>query len=434
MAMLVFDRDGRLLSWSGEVAGLPGAPAILSRGMPHDALKALLDAAGAVVTPLVDGGSVWSLPVGRPAAAPAGRLFAAASHDLRQPLAALSLLVGVLDERVRDRDARELLRSAAAAVQSMRAKVDGHLDLARLQAGLLETDVGLHAVNGVLMRLALDFSPRFQSRGLRFSVLPSSTLVRSDPILLERILSALLENALRHTRVGRVVLGCRRRGGTVRIELWDTAGGLSADRLDALRQALAEPVPMMGDGLGLGLTLAAGLARRLGHGLEVRSVAGRGSVFAVVLPGVADAGVPVDEAEHAVGGNLSLGQARVLIIEDDRLVLDALDTLLRQWGCFTTRAESFDQAMERLSAGAAAPDLIVADLRLKGAANGIVAIRQIARALGTDIPGLILTGETDPIRLREARLSGYPILHKPFPPLALRAVVARLLGRGALPD
>lgn len=432
--MLVFDRDGRLLAWSAGVAGLAGAPAVLERGMPRDALKALLDGGGAVVTPLADGGSVCALPAGRPPAALSGRLFAAASHDLRQPLAALSLLVGVLDERVRDRDARELLRSAAAAVQSMRAKVDGHLDLVRLQAGLLETDVGVHAVNGVLMRLALDFSPRFQSRGVRFSVLPSSTLVRSDPILLERILSALLENALRHTREGRVVLGCRRRAGTVRIEVWDTAGGLSADRLDALRQALAEPVPMTADGLGLGLTLAAGLAHRLGHGLEVRSVPGRGSVFAVTLPGVADPGSTPHGFDPAVAGDLSVGQARVLVIEDDRLVLDALDTLLREWGCVTTRAESFDQAMERLSGAAAAPDLIVADLRLKGAANGIVAIRQIARALGTDIPGLILTGETDPIRLREARLSGYPILHKPFPPLALRAVVARLLGRGTLPE
>ncbi|NYZ11636.1 hybrid sensor histidine kinase/response regulator [Azospirillum sp. RWY-5-1] len=431
-AVLVFDRDGTLLSWSAEVPRLEGAPAGLVRGMPRAAFATLFDRHVVAETALADGGSVCAFQSGRPAPVPSGRLFAAASHDLRQPLAALSLLMGVLDDRVRDRDARDLLTSATAALQSMRAKIDGHLDLARLQAGLLETEVGLHAVNGVLMRLALDFSPRFQSRGLRFSVLPSSTLVRTDPTLLERILSALLENALRHTGEGRVILGCRRSAGTLRIEVWDTAGGLDPERLTALRQALSQPVPMFGDGLGLGLILAAGLSRRLGHRLDVRSVTGQGTVFSITLPGVADTGSSTQIAPESGGADLYVGRANVLIIEDDRLVLEALDTLLRQWGCVTTGADSFDQATERLNGAEAAPDLIIADLRLKGAANGIVAIRQISRSLGTDVPGLILTGETDPIRLREARLSGYPILHKPFPPLALRALVARLLGRTTL--
>lgn len=433
-AVLVFDRDGNLLSWSADVPGLDGAPTGLTRGMPRSALADLLDRHAVAETALADGGTVCVFQPGRPAAVPSGRLFAAASHDLRQPLAALSLLMGVLDDRVRDRDARDLLTSAAAALQSMRAKIDGHLDLARLQAGLLETDVGLHAVNGVLMRLALDFSPRFQSRGLRFSVLPSSTLVRTDPTLLERILAALLENALRHTGEGRVVLGCRRAAATLRIEVWDTAGGLDPDRLIALRQALSRPVPAFGDGLGLGLILAAGLTRRLGHTLDVRSVPGQGSVFSITLTGVTDTASAPQVPPDAASPDLYVGRANVLIIEDDRLVLDALDTLLQQWGCVTTGAASFDQATERLAGAGAAPDLIIADLRLKGAANGIVAIRQIARSLGTDVPGLILTGETDPIRLREARLSGYPILHKPFPPLALRALVARLLGRTTLTE
>lgn len=114
------------------------------------------------------------------------------------------------------------------------------------------------------------------------------------------------------------------------------------------------------------------------------------------------------------------------------MVLDALDALLNQWGCAVIGAESVDAALERLGPDGRAPDLVISDLRLKGATNGIVAIRQIGKALDIEVPGLILTGDTDPMRLREARLSGYPLLHKPVAALALRAAVARLLGRDRL--
>nr|WP_247887356.1 hybrid sensor histidine kinase/response regulator [Azospirillum sp. SYSU D00513] len=439
-AVLVFDAAGRLTGWTAEAAALPGAAAVLRPGAAAASLSALFDGAETRDTPLNGGGFLrQAAPAGQGAGRdgarpfdPASRLFAAASHDLRQPLAALSLLLGTLDARVAEPGSRDLLKAMGNAVQSMKSMVDGHFDLVRLEAGLLEPDIGEHAVNGILMRLALDVAPRFEDRGLRFSVLPCSAMIRTDPVLLERMLHGLVANALRYTARGHVVLGCRRRGEHLRIEVWDTGRGLSPERLERLRGELENGRPEReGDGrrvLGLGLSLARGLAGRLGHRVEVCSEEGRGSLFTVIVPRAPESadGAPVRLPDIEAEADVS--RARVLLIEDDPMVLSALDALLGQWGCAVTGVESYDAALERFGSGQARPDLVIADLRLRGAANGIVAIRQLAKALDTELPGLILTGDTDPMRLREARLSGYPLLHKPVAPLALRAAVGRLLG------
>jgi CheY-like chemotaxis protein len=206
--------------------------------------------------------------------------------------------------------------------------------------------------------------------------------------------------------------------------------------------------------LGLALTLARGLARRLGLPFDVRSVEGRGAVFTVVLPRVAEnRGGTLEEdgkaADGMEGGSRNrvgsgrtrsiedaeederdIGGARVLVIEDDPMVLAALNALLGQWGCTVLDAESYEGVLDRLGPPPWPPiDLIISDLRLKGAANGIVAIRRLTKAFDRTVPGMILTGDTDPKRLREARLSGYLLLHKPVAPLALRAAVVRLLSR-----
>ncbi|MDQ2106779.1 sensor histidine kinase, partial [Azospirillum isscasi] len=230
------------------------------------------------------------------------RLFAAASHDLRQPLAALSLLLGALEGRLdgaagggrnaagrgsalNDPAARDLMNAMGNAIQSLRGMVDGHFDLVRLEAGLVQPDIGTPVVNGLLTRVALDAAPRFDGRGLRFSVLPCSVRVATDPSLLERILQGFVANTLRHTERGRVVLGCRRQGPDLRIELWSTGRGLLPEQLSTLREEFRRP-----DGSGdpsvidLGLRLACGLARRLGHRLEVGSAPGRGLMLAVLVP------------------------------------------------------------------------------------------------------------------------------------------------------
>ncbi|MBK4718358.1 hybrid sensor histidine kinase/response regulator [Azospirillum sp. YIM DDC1] len=466
-AVLVFDANDRLSAWNEEAEALPSAGRLLVQGALPETLAPLFRGLppGHTVTdwPLSGGGFVRrtageGVSGNGPAAGAdlSGRLFAAASHDLRQPLAALSLLLGALEGRLdgaaggggknaagrggalNDPAARDLLNAMGNAVQSLRGMVDGHFDLVRLEAGLVQPDIGAPVVNGILTRVALDAAPRFDGRGLRFSVLPCSVRVATDASLLERILQGFIVNTLRHTERGRVVLGCRRQGPDLRIELWSTGRGLLPEQLRILRNEFQRP-----DGAGdpsvidLGLRLAYGLARRLGHRLEVDSAPGRGTMLAVLVPRAADgADEPPALAEpaglNATAPGEDVSRARVLVIEDDPMVLEALGALLGQWGCAVVAADSVDAALQRLGPGPQAPDLVISDLRLKGAMNGIVAIRQIGKALDATLPGLILTGDTDPMRLREARLSGYPLLHKPVAPMALRGAVARLLGRERL--
>ncbi|MBP2298233.1 ATP-binding response regulator [Azospirillum picis] len=509
--LLVFGADGRLMDWTAGSDRWPGLAGRLAVGVPAAELEP--HAAGRRVERLSGGGMLWRheqaspeqsspeqsspdqsspdqsspdqssqrqprrdpQPGDAPAAMrdPAGRLFAAASHDLRQPLAALSLLIGTLDgvldtapgsglgsglggglngglsggrssgpsRGAADGSSRDLLRSMTQAVESMRSMVDGHFDLVRLESGLVEPEIRSHAVNGVLMRLALDVAPRIADRGLRFTVMPCSAMVRTDSALLERLLHGLVANALRATTRGRVLVGCRSRGDGLHIEVWDTGRGQSAERLAALREDLNRPAGEGAAALGLDLTLVRGLARRLGLGLEVRSTEGRGTVFVVVVPksaepadwpgeGLASGDTPGGgPGDRQQAGTADISQTRILVVEDDPMVLAALEALLGQWGCAVVGAESYDAAVRRIGPEPDPFDLIISDLRLKGAANGIVAIRQLAMLFDRPVPGMILTGDTDPKRLREARLSGYPLLHKPVAPLALRAVVLRLLGR-----
>lgn len=467
--ILVFGADGRLADWSPPAEALPGLAGRLAGGISAADL-AEQGGLGWTVVPLAGGGAVWRLaaltsspristsasadtpapaPAVQPMQDPAGRLFAAASHDLRQPLAALSLLIGTLDGRLTEgrmgaaeRSGRDLLHSnllhsMAQAVESMRSMVDGHFDLVRLESGLVEPDIRTHAVNGVLMRLALDVAPRFADRGVRFSVMPCSAMVRTDSALLERLLHGLVANALRVTVRGRVLVGCRARGDRLRIEVWDSGRGLSAQRLVALRAELGSPAGEGAGALGLDLTLVRGLARKLGLGLEVCAAEGRGTVFAVIVPRSVEAAEGAGREEPPASavpesGGADISRTRILVIEDDPMVLAALEALLGQWGCSVVGADSYDAAVERVGPKPDRFDLIISDLRLKGAANGIVAIRQIAKLFDRPVPGMILTGDTDPKRLREARLSGYPLLHKPVAPLALRAAVIRLLGHDPL--
>ncbi|MCW2247350.1 signal transduction histidine kinase/CheY-like chemotaxis protein [Azospirillum fermentarium] len=439
MGLLVFDAGQRLTAWNEAASALPALTGVLAPGLFRATLDPLLAGIPAMDRPLADGGLVRMLGPGASMTGTAGsRLFAAASHDLRQPLAALSLLMGALDGRIGDPAAREVMRAMGLAVDSMKTMVDGHLDLARLEAGLIDPDIGPHPVNGILTRLALEFAPRFEERRARFSVMPCSVMVETDPVLLERLLHALLSNALAHagsivgTEGGRsrVLLGCRRRGGMLSIGVWDTGRGLAPGPLSSLRQALEQPAADEGARvLGLGLTLARGLARRMGHRLTLESRAGSGTVFSVLVRRVPDSEEAAPLRPPPATPAPDISHTHVLIIEDDTLVREALQVLLGEWGCTVTGAESFDDAMTRIAPDGPPPELIIADLRLKGAANGIVAIRQIAKSLDRTVPGLILTGDTDPVRLKEARLSGYPLLHKPVSPLALRTALGNLLGR-----
>jgi PAS domain S-box-containing protein len=364
------------------------------------------------------------------------RFFAVANHDLRQPLAALSLFVGALENRLKDPTSRDILRAMNTALATIKNLVDAHLDIARIDAGTLRVEPVGHSVNGLLTRMALEFAGPARQKGLTLHVAPCSAVIRSDRDLLERILRNLLSNAVRYTSNGRILLGCRRRGDQLRIEVWDTGPGIPSDQLDIIFEEFYRgntSTTSDAAGFGLGLSIVDRLSRLLNHSLTVRSNEGKGSVFAISVPMEIEPEVRPIAAPVPVHAD-NTGLPRVLVIEDDVIVLQALELLLDQWGCEVIATSGYDEAIEELTGQTQAPDLVIADFRLSGPASGIVAIRQIAKMMRVDLPGLIITGDTDPRRLKEARLSGYPLLHKPVSALALRAAVASLLGRDRLRD
>jgi CheY-like chemotaxis protein len=249
--------------------------------------------------------------------------------------------------------------------------------------------------------------------------------------LLERILRNLVSNALRYTRAGGVVVGCRPRGDALCIEVCDSGIGIEARHLADIFQEFYQVGNAARDrnqGLGLGLAIVERLARLLQHPLAVASVPSRGSVFSVTVPRGEAAAAESDLPQplEILGGHLD--GALMVVIDDERAVLEGMREVLQQWGCRSLLAGSAEEALAQLAAAAERPAAIIADYRLRAGESGIAAIESIRSAYGADIPGVIVTGDTAPDRLREAEASGYPLLHKPVRPVRLRALLSFLLG------
>jgi signal transduction histidine kinase/PleD family two-component response regulator len=362
------------------------------------------------------------------------RFLAAASHDLRQPMHALGLFLQSLRQgRLAERE-RGLVENISASYNAMEGLFDALLDISRLDAGVVEPRVRTFAVKRVLERLRNDYASQAAAKGLVLSVRPCGAFVRSDPTLLEEILGNFVSNAVRYTREGRVVVGCRRARGMLRIEVWDTGPGIPQDRQeDVFRDfvQLGNPERDRRQGLGLGLSIVQRLSRLLDHPLELRSAPGRGSVFRVAVP----LGAP-EEAETPpeieASATLEPFQGRlIVVVDDDAAVVAAMETLLAHWGCEVASADSGARILGKLATATRRPDLILCDYRLRGGENGAQVIADIRAEFNEDIAAALITGDTDPERLKEARESGLPLLHKPVKAPRLRALMAQLLGRSA---
>jgi signal transduction histidine kinase/ActR/RegA family two-component response regulator len=359
------------------------------------------------------------------------RFLRAASHDLRQPLHALGLFVAQLNERVLDPQTRRIALQVGAAVTALRDLLDAVLDVSRLDAGAILPELADFSIHTLLERLDTTFAPAATEKGLRLRVVPSGLLVCSDPVLLERILLNLVANAVRYTERGGIAIGCRRRGQRVRIEVWDTGIGIAPEQQGAIFQEfyqVANPEHDRGRGLGLGLAIAARLAGLLGCRIEVASRPGKGSVFAVEVPRGQHPPTPVSAAP-AVGVTDRLRGAFVLVVDDDALVRDAVRALLMQWSCEVAVAANGAEAVAALERYDRLPDALLCDLRLPGAETGIQVVRRVHELAGTAIPAALVSGDTAPEALREARASGYPLLPKPVAPAKLRALIEHLVSQ-----
>jgi signal transduction histidine kinase len=353
--------------------------------------------------------------------------LASASHDLRQPLHALNLFVAQLRTEP-DQTARErLIGRIDAAVGSMNELFEALLDMSKLEAGILEPNIAEFPIDRLLKRIEMTFADAARDKGLGLTVLPSIAWVRSDFVLLERIMFNLVSNAVRYTARGGVVVGGRRRGEQLRIDVCDTGPGIAEEQQQNVFgefYQLAESDRR--GGLGLGLAIVDRLGRLLDHPIELRSHPAQGSRFSVSVPLVADLR---HMAETTVASALAdpAHDKLVLVIDDDPLVLEGMGGILRGWGCGVLCADSEETALSCIAAQRQWPDLIIADYRLGNARTGIQAIERLRSAVGLSIPAFLISGDTAPERLRNASEKGLHLLHKPVAPMRLRAMLNQFL-------
>lgn len=350
------------------------------------------------------------------------RFLAAASHDLRQPTHALSLLVStlaILGQRgdVASRTARELAAKAKAVVGNLSGLLNALLDISRLDAGVVTVTKEPVSLNRLFAELRDEFANAAGERGLGWRTVDSTLSVDSDPIMLKRILDNLVSNAFRYSTKGRVLLGCRRRGASVEIQVWDTGAGIPADQQKAIFEEFVQlhnPERDRTQGLGLGLAIVRRTAQLLGHPLRLVSTEGRGSVFALTVPVAASV---TSEARTDNSRIITESALAIAVIDDERDALDAISLLLETLGYRVYAGRSAAEAClahaEASPDGTAPIDLVITDYRLEAGTTGIEAIEEVRTHAGRRLPAIILTGDTSPARLRQVTESGHLLLHKP---------------------
>ena len=354
------------------------------------------------------------------------RFLAMASHDLRQPLHALGLFVAQLRTPLKSGERTKTIERVDATRKEMDEMFNSLLDISRLDAGILTPKITEFPIARLLQKIETRFDQATREKGLRLRVRRSDAWVRSDAMLLERILLNLVSNAVRYTLRGGIIVGCRRRGEMLRIEVWDSGPGIPEDqKQNIFGEFFQLPAPERNryGGLGLGLAIVDRLRLLLNHQIDLASTVGRGSRFAILVP-VADECVtstePVDSphpAAFAVEGKV------ILVIGDAPIVLEGTGGLLGKWGYSVLTAGSDEAALIRLAERQQRPDLIISDYHLASGKTGIRAIEQINAAFGSSIPAILISGDTAPEPLRDAKDRGYILLHKPVDPMRLRAVM-----------
>lgn len=376
------------------------------------------------------------------------KFLAAASHDLRQPIQAQALFLEVIRRGDLSADQRAGVEGANAAMQASTSILNALLDFSRIEAGVVEAKRMRAPLQAMLDRLGHEMAPQAAQKGLTYRCHRSrqsgtaDLVVYTDPALIEMIVRNLVANAIRYTERGGVLIGCRQRRAEVLLEVWDSGIGIEpAQQTEVFREfhQLGNPERDRNKGLGLGLAIAQGLARTLGHGLTLASRPRRGSVFrlalplatAVLPPGADDGGASAKTAAPVATGaaESTLASARVLVVEDDDTVRAGLLALLGSWGCECEGVDSIETALARAAVNP--PDLIISDYRLRASRTGAEAIAALRTQASFEVPALLITGDTSPERLREALASGIPLLHKPVPPQALHDRLLSLLGAPA---
>ena len=358
------------------------------------------------------------------------KFLAAASHDLRQPVQSLVFFTSALSAQLPEGTARTVVRDMELAVDALKMLLDSLLDVSKLDAGVVTVRPMIFGIDSILATTRVNFTALAAAKGVELRVLPSNAMVRTDPALFGRMVQNLVDNAVRYTDRGRILVGCRRRDDVLRLEVWDTGLGIPPGQTEEIFEEftqISNPERDREKGLGLGLAIVKRLSRLLGHPVGVRSAPGRGSVFWVEAPFQPSARPrpPVRRTELPVGGS---GGRMIVLIDDEPVVLSALRAVLQGWGYEVLAAESAAEAVRLLASREQPPNMILADYRLREGRTGTEAIRELCDLYHHAIPSIIITGDTAPERIREAEASGISVLHKPVTPPVLLSALTQTIG------
>ena len=367
------------------------------------------------------------------------RFLAAASHDLRQPLQTLALLQGLLAKTVEGERAQKLVARLDETLGAMSGMLNTLLDINQIEAGTVRAEMVSFPINDLLDRLRDEFTYHAQAQGLALRVVSCGLSIHSDPRLLEQMIRNLLSNALKYTKHGKVLLGCRRREGMLSIEIWDTGVGIPDEELQAIFEEyhqLDNAARERSRGLGLGLSIVQRLGNLLGHRVRVRSHPGKGSVFAieVMLP-PSETASQRERRRHGIDDGIVEGVRRtgaILVVEDDPEVRELLELLLKDEGHRTATAPDGIAALELVARGTIRPDLILADYNLPNGLNGLQLAAKLREKLHREIPVIILTGDISTDTLRDIARQDCVQLNKPVKLKELTQVIQRLLANIAI--
>lgn len=353
------------------------------------------------------------------------RFLAAVSHDLRQPIHAQGLFLNVLSRTELTPRQQEIVANIGAASTAAGDMLHTLMDFSRIEAGAITPSVRAFPLQPLLNKIEKEFTSQADAKGLRYRSRETRLVVRSDPALVEMILRNLVSNAIRYTPRGALLLACRKRQANAVLEVFDTGIGIpAAQQQEVFREfhQLGNPERDRHKGLGLGLSIVKGLAQTLGHPLGLESIPGRGSVFRLSLP-IADA---AEVEPENVRRNLLPRRdgIRILLVEDDEAVRLGTQQQLLDWGFECDAVEDIESA--QAAARRQPPNLVISDFRLRNHSTGADVIAAL-RALDPALPALLITGDTAPDRIREARSHGIPLLHKPVAPSELYRGIASAL-------
>jgi two-component system CheB/CheR fusion protein len=355
------------------------------------------------------------------------RFLAAASHDLRQPLQSLTLLQALLAQTVEGEKSKGLVARLDQSLGAMSGMLNALLDINQIEAGLIEPKPRAFPVG----RLRDEFTYLAQAQGLSLHILPHRAIIRSDPHMLEQMLRNLLGNALKYTNEGKILLGCRRRGAVLRIQVWDTGIGMPAEELSAIFDEfhqVGNAARERSQGLGLGLSIVQRVGKLLGHEVGVRSVPGKGSVFSI------DVACPKGDAPAAVmpesaGLDSPAGRHRckIVIVDDDPDVLALLKELLKARGHIVRTASDAGAALKLIAAGAIRPEILLTDYNLPGGMNGLELLAELRGTLNFPLPAIVLTGDISREALAAIAATDCIHLSKPIKLAALAKAIERLV-------